>query len=278
MNGPIRLSGIYDGEFYDANLEIPGWSTSNFDDNSWATVLTEAIEKNIKLSPKRHSAVTSKKELQAQAIFKPVPGKIIFDLGQNMVGVPRLQIPVRKNQKITVRYAEMLESDRKLYTKNYRSAKSTDYYIPRKDGVICWQPRFTFHGFRYVELSGFDADVKPQKKWVTGIVQYSDFQETGHFTSSHSTLNKLQSNINWGLKGNFFDIPTDCPQRDERLGWTGDAQFLHQLQFLIAMYMLLGPAGCKVSGKNRQKMEVFPGLSPIFMEKPLVQDGLMQEQ
>jgi alpha-L-rhamnosidase len=135
-----------------------------------------------------------------------------------------LKIPVKKNEKVTIRFAEMLQQGGKMYTANYRSAKSTDYYIPKADGEIIWQPKFTFNGFRYVELSGFDEAVTPEKSWVTGIVQYSDFEERGNFTSSHEKLNKLQSNINWGLRGNFFDIPTDCPQRDERLGWTGDAQ------------------------------------------------------
>jgi len=99
-----------------------------------------------------------------------------------------------------------------------------DYYIPKEDGLIDWKPKFTFHGFRYVELSGFDADAIPDKSWVKGIVQYSDFEDVGKFISSDEKLNRLQSNIKWGLRGNFFDIPTDCPQRDERMGWTGDAQ------------------------------------------------------
>jgi len=118
----------------------------------------------------------------------------------------------------------MLSPDGSFYTKNYRTALSTNYYIASEDGVIEWSPKFTFHGFRYVELSGYDTSVEPLKDWVTGIVQYSDFEENGTFTSSHEKLNQLQSNIVWGLRGNFFDIPTDCPQRDERMGWTGDAQ------------------------------------------------------
>jgi alpha-L-rhamnosidase len=224
INGPIRFSGIYDGEVYDANLEMQGWSSSEFNDDSWSEVENRGIDSDIKLTPKRHAAVTDKEELSAITVTEPEPGKFVFDLGQNMVGVAEVNIPVKRNQKVTIRFAEMLQQDGKLYTENYRTAKSTDYYIPNKDGEISWRPKFTFHGYRYVELSGFDADEKPEKSWVKGIVQYSDFKKTGYFSSSHKKLNRLQSNINWGLKGNFFDVPTDCPQRDERMGWTGDAQ------------------------------------------------------
>ncbi|MFC2110670.1 family 78 glycoside hydrolase catalytic domain [Bacteroidota bacterium] len=125
---------------------------------------------------------------------------------------------------LKVRFAEKLSPDGTFYTKNYRSAQSTNYYTASEDGVIEWMPKFTFHGFQYVELSGFDTSKTPSKEWVTGLVQYSDFEENGTFTSSHDKLNQLQSNIVWGLRGNFFDIPTDCPQRDERMGWTADAQ------------------------------------------------------
>ena len=118
----------------------------------------------------------------------------------------------------------MLEKNGTLYTANYRSAKSTDIYTAATDGTVTWHPTFTFHGFRYVELSGFPAGTRPAKEWVTGAVLHSAFGSKGRFTSSHELLNQLQSNITWGLRGNFLDIPTDCPQRDERLGWTGDAQ------------------------------------------------------
>ncbi|HKK60921.1 MAG TPA: family 78 glycoside hydrolase catalytic domain, partial [Bacteroidales bacterium] len=123
-------------------------------------------------------------------------------------------------------FAEMLDSDGKLYTDNYRSALSADYYIASSDGVIEWRPTFTFHGYRYVELSGFSPNAKPEINWVKAIVQYSDIKMNGTFTSSDGKLNQLQSNIVWSLRSNFLDIPTDCPQRDERLGWTGDVQVI----------------------------------------------------
>ena len=148
----------------------------------------------------------------------------MFDLGQNMVGILRLAMPVTKGETITVRFAEMLNPDGTIYTANYRGAKSTDSYTAAAAGVISWEPTFTFHGFRYVELSGLPADARPEPAWVTGVVLHSDMRRIGTFTSSHEKLNQLQSNIVWGQRGNFLDIPTDCPQRDERLGWTGDAQ------------------------------------------------------
>lgn len=223
-NGPIVFSDYYDGELYDANLELGDWNKVGYDTESWTSVLTEDLNPEIKLVPKRHNTVTIKTQVRPIAITEPKKGAFVFDMGQNMVGVPKLYIPVKKDQKVTIRFAEMLNKDGSMFTENYRSAKSTDYYIPKEDGIVSWQPTFTFHGFRYVELSGFDTAETPTENWVSGLVYYSDFGQTGKFTSSHAKLNQLQSNIEWGMRGNFLDIPTDCPQRDERLGWTGDAQ------------------------------------------------------
>ncbi|UMB54125.1 glycoside hydrolase family 78 protein [Lutibacter sp. A64] len=222
-NGPIRLSEIYDGETYDANLEMPKWTTTNFSDKNWKAVNVFPVEDKIRLEPKRHTTVKGKIELPTKEVIEK-DGAVIFDLQQNMVGVPVLKVPMKKGETLKIRFAEMLSPDGSFYTDNYRTAQSTNYYTASKDGVIEWSPKFTFHGFRYVELSGYNTAVKPTKDWVTGLVQYSDFEENGTFTSSSAKLNQLQSNIVWGLRGNFFDIPTDCPQRDERMGWTADAQ------------------------------------------------------
>ena len=222
-NGPLQFAEIYDGEIYNANLEMPNWTTNNFDDNNWTNVEVAALDANVKLEPKRHTAVKEKIELVPEDITN-INGTLVFDLKQNMVGVPLVNVPMKKGDTLKIRFAEMLSPDGSFYTKNYRSAHSTDYYIASKDGVIQYKPKFTFHGFRYVELSGFDASNEPSIHWLKGLVLYSDFDDNGTFTSSHDKLNQLQSNIVWGLRGNFLDIPTDCPQRDERLGWTGDAQ------------------------------------------------------
>ena len=224
--GPIRVAKIYDGETYDANFDLGKWNQNGYDDSKWLAVSEQAIADSILLLSKRYQGVKDKEILQVKTITEPVARKPIFDFGQNNVGVQLLNVPMRKGDTLTVRFAEMLNTDGTMYTDNYRSALSTDYYIAATDGVIEWRPTFTFHGYRYIELSGYAPDAKPAKDWVKAIVQYSDFENNGTFTSSHEKLNQLQSNITWGLRGNFFDIPTDCPQRDERLGWTGDAQVI----------------------------------------------------
>lgn len=222
--GPIRSSGIYDGENYDARKDLGAWDCIDYNDSNWHPVRTEKLADTIALAPKRHYPVRVTENIQALKVSEPEPGRFVFDLGQNIVGWPVLQIPVDSGQVVKVRFAEMLEKNGTLYTANYRSAKSTNTYIAATKGTITWHPTFTFHGFRYVELSGFPVGTRPDKSWVSGAVLHSDFGWQGSFASSHKLLNQLQSNIRWGLRGNFLDIPTDCPQRDERLGWTGDAQ------------------------------------------------------
>jgi alpha-L-rhamnosidase len=213
-DGPVLSSSIYDGENYDARKQV----------TTWHPVVVNPDFGPERLAPKPFPPVREKELLTVQAIAEPEPGRFVFDLGQNMVGWARIKVPVEKDQTVTLRFAEMLNADGTLYTKNYRTAKSTDIYIAAGIGVIQWEPRFTFHGFRYVELSGLPKEVKPGKDWVTGVVLHSDLRQTGKFESSHAKLNQLQSSIVWGQRGNFVDIPTDCPQRDERLGWTGDAE------------------------------------------------------
>jgi alpha-L-rhamnosidase len=214
FDGPILLSSIYDGETYDARKQPSGWQP----------VAANADLGAEELTPKPFAPVREAQKLAVQKITEPAAGHFVFDLGQNMVGWARLKVPAEKDKTITVHFAEMLNDDGTLYLANYRSAKSTDTYTAAETGIIEWQPHFTFHGFRYVELTGLPAGAKPQSDWVTGIVLHSDLQPIGTFESSHAKLNQLQQNIVWGQRGNFVDIPTDCPQRDERLGWTGDAE------------------------------------------------------
>ena len=224
--GPIRIAQIYDGETYDANFDLGDWNKNGYDDSKWLPASEVAISDTIQLLPKRYQGVKDQQVLSVQELTEPVAGKPIFNFKQNNVGVPLVNVPMKKGDTLTIRFAEMLNTDGTMYTDNYRGAKSTDYYIAAEDGIIEWRPTFTFHGYQYVELSGFAPEAKPQKEWVKAIVQHSDIKMNGTFTSSHEKLNQLQSNISWGLRGNFFDVPTDCPQRDERLGWTGDAQVI----------------------------------------------------
>jgi alpha-L-rhamnosidase len=214
IDGPVLSSSIYDGESYDARKEVTGWKP----------VLANADLGAARLTPKPFPPVREKEMLAVRNITEPEPGRFVFDLGQNMVGWARIRVPAEKGKTVTIRFAEMLKDDGTLYTENYRSAESTDTYTAAATGTVEWEPHFTFHGFRYVELSGLPEGFRPQKDWVIGVVLYSDLRQIGKFESSHAKLNRLQSNIVWGQRGNFVDIPTDCPQRDERLGWTGDAQ------------------------------------------------------
>ncbi|GAC12633.1 alpha-L-rhamnosidase [Paraglaciecola chathamensis] len=222
QDGPIRFASNYDGERYDQRYEMPGWKTHTFDDSGWSKVVVEDVLQSVNLRPKRHLPIREIETLNPISVTQTKPGTAIFDFGQNMVGVPSLSLPVTKGKQVSIRFAEALHKGA-FYTENYRSAHSTDYYLPAKTSVINYKPTFTFHGYRYVEVSGFDETKKPNINWITANVQHSDIELYKNFNSSNPKLNKLFENINWGLKSNFFDIPLDCPQRDERLGWTGDA-------------------------------------------------------
>ncbi|WP_016957765.1 alpha-L-rhamnosidase [Catenovulum agarivorans] len=222
-HGPELKSEIYWGEDYDANREIDNWSSIGEVSAQYKPVGTSELD-HVILSPKIFQTVSVQKVLKPNSISSSAPDKVIFDMGQNMVGWPAINLPVKKGQKLTIRVAEMLNQDGSLYTENYRAARSMATYLPNRDGMVKWKPTFTFFGYRYLELSGYDASFTPEKDWVSGEVLHSGFAQTGTFNSSHKKLNQLQSNIEWGQRGNFVDIPTDCPQRNERLGWTGDAQ------------------------------------------------------
>lgn len=189
------------------------------------------------IEPARSDAVKTFEELPAISINEPRPGRFIFDLGQNMVGWVRLKIAGQPGQRITLRHAEMLNPDGTLYTSNLRGATATDFFT-LSGGEETLEPPFTFHGFRYVEITGLDR--RPTLGTVTGIVAHSAMERTGHIRTSSPLVNQLFRNIIWGQKGNYLEVPTDCPQRDERLGWTGDAQFFMDTavhNFDIASFM-----------------------------------------
>ena len=160
--------------------------------------------------------------LQPRRVTRPAPGTYLYDLGQNMVGWARLRVKGPAGTAVQLRFGEILNPDGTLYTTNLRSARATDTYILNGHGVETWEPHFTFHGFRYIEVTGYPG--RPRPDAVTGCVVGSDMPPTGKFVCSQPMVNKLQRNIVWGQRGNFLSVPTDCPQRDERLGWMGDAQ------------------------------------------------------
>ena len=220
--GPIRKTDILMGETYDARLEMPGWNRPGFDDQAWKVVtLMDAAKCKLEAYPGVTVQVTQ--EIRPIEITKPKEGVYVFNMGQNFAGRVRLKVKGKAGTKVVLRFAEMLHKDGSIMTENLRRARCTDTYIFRGNGKDeIWEPRFTYHGFQYVELTGYPG--KPDLGAITGIVLHSAAPVAGSFECSNAMVNKLYSNITWTQRANFFDIPTDCPQRDERLGWTGDAQ------------------------------------------------------
>ncbi len=219
--GPIIFSDIYNGETYDARMEMPGRASTGFSDSNWGRVVKLDHPKNTLIAP-QGVPVKAVEEIEPIEIITTPKGEIVFDMGQNMVGWVRLKVKGNRGDAVTLKFAEVLDKDGNFYIENLRAAKATDLYILKGDGEEIYEPRFTFHGFRYVMLEDFPGT--PQLDDITGVVIYSDMEPSGTFVCSEPLINQLQHNIQWGQKGNFLDVPTDCPQRDERLGWTGDAQ------------------------------------------------------
>ncbi len=233
--GPIRSASLFMGETYDATRDLGDWCVPGFDASATMWQVVDVVEpcdaKLLAAAP--GPPVRRIMEIRPVAVTEPKPGVFIFDLGQNMVGWCRLYVKGQAGRTITLRHAEVLEPDGMLYTTNLRTARQTDQYTLKgaaNGDREVYEPRFTFHGFRYVEVTGLDlpADLPPGRKpdleTITGVVLHSDMPVTGRFECSDPRINQLQSNIVWGQRGNFLEVPTDCPQRDERMGWTGDAQ------------------------------------------------------
>lgn len=199
----IRASGIYDGETQDFTAECKP-----------LTVCEVAFDKSV-LVPQISEPVRNVERLPVKEVIHTPAGELVYDFGQNMAGVVEIRTPENFNGTLTLQFAEILVNGN-FYTDNLRSAKATDTFTVK--GARTLSPEFTFHGFRYMKLTGAEL---PQEN-VTAIVRYTDMKRTGHIHTSNDRFNRLMDNVIWGLKGNFVDIPTDCPQRDERLGWTGD--------------------------------------------------------
>ncbi|RZQ59471.1 alpha-L-rhamnosidase [Amycolatopsis suaedae] len=218
--GPIRTADFQHGETHDARAELTGWSSPGFDAGDW-TPARPKTDVTARLVAQADPPVRAVAELPAKAVTSPAPGVSIVDLGQNMVGTARLRLRgAAPGTRVTLRFGEVLNPDGTLYTANLRGAKATDHYLARGGAEEVWEPRFTFHGFRYVEVTGHPGPLPADA--VTGVVLTSDTPATGTFRTSDPMLNRLQDNIVWSQRGNFLSVPTDCPQRDERLGWTGD--------------------------------------------------------
>ncbi|MBV9469764.1 MAG: family 78 glycoside hydrolase catalytic domain, partial [Abitibacteriaceae bacterium] len=219
--GPILEQDLLDGEAYDARQELTGWDQPTFNDASWQPVDRHDAW-NAKIEAYPGVPVHRMLEIKPRQITQPTPGAYVFDMGQNMVGWARLAASGAAGTRIRLRFAEMLNPDGTIYTTNLRGARCIDYYTLKGTGREVWEPHFTFHGFRYVEVTGYPG--RPTTDAITGVVAHSDTPKTGTFSCSNPMINQLQSNIEWGQRSNFLEVPTDCPQRDERLGWMGDAQ------------------------------------------------------
>jgi alpha-L-rhamnosidase len=220
--GPIRMNSIYQGETYDARRADDAWCTVAGCGWRWRPVSVRPALRVYPCATARLSPPVRRIETLRPVSRREVkPGVFVYDLGQNMVGWVRLRVRAAAGSKITVRHAEMLDERGRIYTTNLRSAAATARYTARGGGKETWEPRFTYFGFRYVELSGV---ARPADDAVEGVVVHTDLPRTGAFRCSDRWLNRLYRNTLWGQKGNFLELPTDCPQRDERLGWTGDTQ------------------------------------------------------
>lgn len=220
---PTLENDFLRGEIYDARLVVKDWSRLGADCSCWSPVIVQETP-DATLSPalippvRRIEEITPVSHRDLSVCW---PRTRFYDFGQNFAGRVRIAVKARRGLTLAIRHAEILNPDGTLYTENLRSAIQTDYYTCSGDGVEVWEPKYTYHGFRHIEVTAENAWESLE---VTGVVLHSDITPTGHFACSNPLLNQLQHNIVWGQKSNFIEVPTDCPQRDERLGWTGDAQ------------------------------------------------------
>lgn len=223
-DGPILANNEYDGEEYDATREFGAWTQPGFKIDRGSGARWQPVQIVAPAAPVVQSQLNPPirimQTLQPRSFTQPKRGVYIFDMAQNMVGWVRLKVRGPKGQVVKLRFAERLREDGTLYTENLGDARVTDIYTLKGEGLETWRPRFTYHGFRYVELSGFPG--VPTLETIRGEVVHDDLEITGHIKTSNEVLNKIYHNMYWGIRSNYRGIPTDCPQRDERMGWLGD--------------------------------------------------------
>ncbi|THU38378.1 alpha-L-rhamnosidase [Niastella caeni] len=219
--GSIRYTEIYHGEIIDTRQEKTGWTKAGYNDAAWSGVQTGNYSKEVLIA-------TYNEPVRKHETFKPVKvlttpgGQTVLDFGQNLVGWVMVKAKGQAGDSVIIRHAEVMDKYGYFYTENLRTAKATATYILNGKEEQVLEPHFTFFGFRYIQVEDYPGEIKPEN--FTAVALYSDMAPTGNFECSNTLLNQLQHNIQWGQRGNFLDVPTDCPQRDERLGWTGDAQ------------------------------------------------------
>lgn len=220
-HGPIFANNEFDGEEYDARMEMTGWNTKDFDDSSWIPAKIVAAPTG-KLAAQPNPGLSIQDEVKPVSVKDCGDGRYILDMGQNMVGwLSICNLQSKKCRPVQLRFAERMNTrGDSIYMANLRSARQTDIYIPSSNKPFSWEPIFVYHGFRYVEITGIDT--VPDLKSLTGKVVYDKMQTIGKFSSSNELLNHIFHNAFWGIRGNYRGMPTDCPQRDERQGWLGD--------------------------------------------------------
>ena len=260
---PITASGIYPGEDYDARLVQAGWDTAGFDDSSWQAV---TVGDAITAEPRTAPPVRITGTIGVQEVSTSPSGVTLLDFGQNLVGRLRIRVNGPAGTVVTLRHAEVLEHG-ELGTRPLREAKATDTYVLSGSGDEEWAPQFTFHGFRYASVEGWPGTFDPAS--VTAEVIGSDMVRTGWFESSSALLNRFHENVVWGMKGNFLSIPTDCPQRDERMGWTGDIQvfspaasYLHDCDSFLSSWLR------DVWLEQQQRDGIVPAVVPDALRMP----------
>ena len=217
----IVSSELYDGETQDATLIQPGWSSAAFSAAKWKPAI--AIQpKSVPILAQDFPPIRAERTVAPKSMNQPRPGAYVYDFGQNLAGVERVRFEGPEGTKVRVRFAEILNDDGTLYIDNLRTAKVTDHFVLSGHGIEEFTPQFTFHGFRYAEITGLPA--KPLKDAIVAVVLHTDAPFDTKLKTGNTMIDKLWSNIVWGQRSNFVGVPTDCPQRDERLGWTADAQ------------------------------------------------------
>jgi alpha-L-rhamnosidase len=268
-SGPIHASSLYDGEVYDARAEHRGWSAPGFDARSWRPAEPLAVDLDV-LTEQLGPPVRRIEEVEPVAVTTVPSGRTLIDFGQNLVGRLRIRVNGSSGDVLTIRHAEVLEGDGELCTRPLRGAAATDRYTLRGGGVEVWEPRFTVHGFRYAELDGWPGRLAPQD--VRAIVCHSDMERIGWFECSEPLLEQLHENAIWSMRGNFLSLPTDCPQRDERMAWTGDVQvfcpaatFLYDVRGFLGSWLLDLVAEQAPSGTVPH---VVPDILPLLPDVP----------
>ncbi|MGO4756492.1 family 78 glycoside hydrolase catalytic domain, partial [Streptomyces sp. 2MCAF27] len=219
--GPVLRSEIYDGEVYDARLERDGWSRPGHDITTDWSPVSETDPPAGELVAPTGPPIRRVQTVAPTEVITTPSGRTVLDFGQNLVGRLRITVSGPAGHTVTLRHAEVLEGG-ELGVRPLREAEATDVYTLRGEGTETYEPRFTFHGFRYAEVTGWPGPLDPAD--VLAVVVHTDMARTGWFSCSEPLVERLHENVVWSMRGNFLDIPTDCPQRDERLGWTGDIQ------------------------------------------------------